>query len=446
MSDLLSLLSLGSAGMTAQNTGVSVATNNVANANTDGYSRQRVDLEALRASPLIGGVRSGRPTRMSDELLSGRIRMSAGSLAMSKAFSAALNEVESSLAGTPTVHEQLGMVFSRFGAAAAAPTDPSTRQSVITSIRDLVAGINRRANEFETLRDETNQRIADNAEQASAIAARLGQTNRDIQRTNDPVLRDERDRLATQLSTLVGGSARIDSDGQMRFVLDGGGVLVDGAKAAKLATTTNATTGNLDVSIVDGTASRNVTKEIGGGSIGADLSVRDHTLAKSAKDLDQLAYDVANKMNTAHSAGAGLDGVSGRPMFTAPTGVTGAAKNLEIDPALDADPTILATGTLGSGPGSNGGALALFALSGSGLTESALSLVNDVATQHADANASVTREGLVGEHLAGLRDSLSGVDIQEELTNLSKFEHASSAMTKFISTIDGLLGDLIDRI
>lgn len=69
-----------------------------------------------------------------------------------------------------------------------------------------------------------------------------------------------------------------------------------------------------------------------------------------------------------------------------------------------------------------------------------------IGSQAAEASASVTRDELVGEHLAGLRDSLAGVDIQEELTNLARFEHASSAMTRFVSTIDNLLGDLIDRL
>ena len=64
--------------------------------------------------------------------------------------------------------------------------------------------------------------------------------------------------------------------------------------------------------------------------------------------------------------------------------------------------------------------------------------------------ASTTRNqstvGEVAEHLAGLRDSLAGVDTQEELTNLARFEHASTAMAKFVSTIDGMLGSLIDRL
>jgi flagellar hook-associated protein 1 len=90
MSDLMSLLHLGAAGLAAQNAGVSIATNNVANVNTRGYSRQRVDLESLLGAPLVGGVRSGDPQRMADRLLAGRMHTAAGSLAMSQAFADAL--------------------------------------------------------------------------------------------------------------------------------------------------------------------------------------------------------------------------------------------------------------------------------------------------------------------------------------------------------------------
>lgn len=84
--------------------------------------------------------------------------------------------------------------------------------------------------------------------------------------------------------------------------------------------------------------------------------------------------------------------------------------------------------------------------SGSPLADRAIDLVSAIGSRAASAQSAVTRDSLVAEHLAGLRDSLAGVDIQEELANLARFEHASSAMTKFVSTIDSMLGDLIDRL
>jgi flagellar hook-associated protein 1 FlgK len=455
MSDLLSLLSLGSAAIAAQNTGVAVATNNVANANTEGYSRQRADFESLEAAPLVGGVRSGSPDRFQSNLLSGQIQTAAGSLAMSQAFADALAELESGLAsGGSTIDEQVGALFSRISQASAAPTDSASRDAVVAAARDLVAGIQRRASDVAAARREADARIRDGATSATSLAKQLAAANTAVAKSSDPAARDHRDLIAKQLGNLVGGQARVDRDGQMRFVLDGGAVLVDGGRAATLAATPDATTGLARIEVVDGGSRRDVTGAIGGGSLGANLRFRDQTVAQVATQLDQVAFDVTTSMNAVHSANADLDGGTGRPMFTPVAQVAGAASAMAVDPALSADSTLLALGAPGAGPGDNRGALALFALGSqkvaSGgtrtLGDSALDIVSGVALARADAKASATRDGIVSEHLAGLRDSLAGVDTQEELTNLARFEHASSAMAKFVSTIDGMLGSLIERL
>ncbi len=454
MSDLLSLLSLGSAGIAAQNTGVAVASNNVANANTAGYSRQRVDLEALVGVPLVGGVRSGAPDRYQDALLGGRIRVADGALAMSQTSAAVLADLEQRIAGGgTTTSEQLAAMFASFGQAAASPTDMISRQDVVDRIQHAVHDIRRRSAELEAAHLELDLSIRQHAPRATELAQRLGETNTAIAKTNDPVLRDERDRIAQELSKLVGGNARIDADGQMRFVLDGGAVLVDGGRAARLETTPDPTTGTSQLAVVDGNSRRDVTSAIGSGRIGASLQIRDGLLASSRASLDQLAFDLASGMNTVHAANAGLDGVTGRALFTPLGGVAGAAAALELDPAIEADPSLLALAAPGQGPGSNAGALALFQLAnqavatgGKTLGNAALDLVGAVGSAAARATSDAKRDALVSDHLAGLRDSLAGVDIQEELTNLTRFEHASSAMTRFVSTIDQLLGDLIDRL
>jgi flagellar hook-associated protein 1 FlgK len=455
MSDLLSLLSLGSSALAAQNTGIAVATNNVANVNTPGFSRQRADLESLEAAPLIGGVRSGTPQRLADDMLSGHIQSAAGSLAMSQAFADALSELETGLAGGgATLDEQVGQLFAGFSQASANPTDPASRQAVVSAARNLVAGIQRRAAGVATLRRETDARIRDNAASASALAKQLAAANTAVARSGDPVASDHRDQIAKQLGQLVGGQARVDGDGQMRFVLDGGAVLVDGSHAAALTATPDTTTGVSRLSVVAGGVSRDVTGSIAGGSIGASLKFRDQSVAQASTQLDQLAFDVTSQINTVHTASAGLDGVTGRVMFTPPTQVAGAASTIALDPGLAADPSWLAFAAPLTGPGDNTGALALVALGNaqvaSGgtrtLGDAAIDVVSSVAQSGATARADVTRDSLISEHLAGLRDSLSGVDTHEELTNLARFENASNAMAKFVSTIDGMLGSLIEKL
>jgi flagellar hook-associated protein 1 FlgK len=449
MSDLMSLLSLGSAGLAAQNNGVAVASNNAANANTEGYSRQTL----VYNSVVYGGVTTDAPTRYASALLAGRLRASAGDLAGSTASQAAISDLEDTLTSGTGVDTQLASLFSKISQATASPTDSALRDSVVQATRDLSDGINTQASQIADARHTADQRVGDNTAQASQLAQQLADANKLVAKTNDPAAQDHRDLIAKQLSGLVGGSARIDPDGNMRFVLDGGAVLVDGPHASQLQATTDPTTGYNTLQVVDGNNKRDVTAQVGG-SIGADITFRDTTAKAAADKLDQLAFDTATAFNTQHSANQALDGTTGNQMFVAPTGVAGAAAALKIDPTLDANSSKLALASAGAAVGDNTGGLALFALAtaknASGgtqtLTDAALTVVSDLGVAGAGAKADAARDQVVSDHLDGLRDSISGVDTQEELTNLARFQNASAAMTKFVSTIDDMLTNIIDKL
>lgn len=453
MSDLMSLLSMGSSGIAAQNSGIAVATNNVANANTEGYSRQSVTLESVIGPPLQGGVRAGDTARYASSLLAARIRTASGSLSSSTASQAAISDLENTLTSGTTIDTRFANLFSQIAKASATPTDTVARDAVVQATRDLTTAINTQAADIADAQHAADLRVSDNVPQASQLAQQLADANKLVAKTNDPTAQDKRDLLAKQLSDLVGGSARIDKDGHMRFVLDNGAVLVDGVHAATMTSTLDATTGFQKVTVVDGPNSRDVTGSLGG-KIGADLTFRDTTAQTAADALDRLAYDTATAFNGTHATNAALDGTTGHSMFVPPFVVKGAARTLKVDTNLDADSKNLALAGPGTAPGDNTGGQALFALAtanvgGGGtqtLTDAANGIIAKIGIAGAGAKSDVDRDTLVSDNLAGLRDSLSGVDTQEELTNLARFEHASSAMTKFVSTIDDLLSNLIQQL
>ncbi|HEY4243356.1 MAG TPA: flagellar hook-associated protein FlgK [Kofleriaceae bacterium] len=443
---------MGSQAIAAQNSGVAVATNNVANVNTQGYSRERVDLDALVGPPTEGGVKSGTPTRVASDLLSTRIRASAGSLAASQTTSDGLADVEAQLASGPSIGDQLGAVFAKLSQVSAAPTDPTGRDAAVAALGSLASTIRGQASTIAGATTDADKQVATIVGQANTIATQLAAANKAAQ-SGDPTAADQRDQLATQLSQLVGGSARIDADGQMRFVLDGGAVLVDGTQAAQLGATPDATTGHTNVTFGSGASARDITSELGGGQLGGTLATRSQ-LVGLAGQYDQYAYDLANGFNAASSANAGLDGVTGRNTFTPPPTVAGAALSLAVDPALAADSSKLATAAAGAGPGDNTGALALGALASSKvasgntstLGDAGIGLLASLGSAAAGAKSNATADAAVDSHLGDLRDSLSGVDVTEEQANLAKFTSASQALTKFVSTINDLLSTFIENI
>ncbi len=456
MSDLLRLLDLGAGSIAASNAGIAAAGNNTANVNTEGYSRQRIDMRSQLAAPLVGGVLAQGPMRMEDALLAGRMRTSAGAQSMSEAFAEALMSLEQVLASSGSdVPAAMTEMFSRIGDAAASPMSKPAREAAIDAARQLAVAVRRQAATLETARREADARVRDQTREASALAAQIAGANKALAQNADPVMMDRRDLAAQKLADLVGGAARVDPDGHMRFVLSGGAVLVDGVRAASLEATSDATLGNFArIEVVDGQSRRNVTGDLDGGRLAGELRFRDETAVGLLADTDQLAYDVATSTNAVHAANAALDGSTGRNFFTAPAAVSGAAAALEVDPSIAANADLLALGTPGEGPGSNGGGLALLGVrdapvAGGGTTTLSEQGIRVMAgLGRSTATASVERELYTAQRdtLAGFRDSMAGVSVQEELVRLSQFQHASEASARFIGTVDQLLGRLIESI
>lgn len=457
MSSLFSLLDLGAAALQAQNAGVAVASNNVANASTEGYSRQRLDLQSRLGAPLVGGVDVGGVDRLSSSLLAGRIRTNISSVSVADAFTGALLDFQ---VGMNAPGGELGSLVSGFFASisevAASPSDQNLRGAAVAAARDLAIGLRQKAAAAEQARAEANQRIRDHLQEANRLMQEIANANKAIANGDDPALQDRRDLAAGQLAELVGGSARIDPDGQMRITLTGGEVLVDGARAARFQPSPDAALGGVDrIEVVDGSHRRDVTMNVDGGRIGGELRARDQSIPATMAQLDQLAFDIATNVNSIHAANAGLDGQTGRNLFAPPpAGVTGAAAAMQVDPVVDADPNLFAAAAPGAGPGDNQGALALMGLRDQPLasggtrtfTDAGIDVVADVGFQAASAAAERDFFAIQSEHLAGLRDSLSGVSLQEEMTNLSQFQHAAEAQVKFLGTIDELLGSIIEGL
>jgi flagellar hook-associated protein 1 FlgK len=457
MSSLFGLLNLGASALQAQNAGVAVTSNNVANASTPGYSRQRIDLESLIGMPLVGGVRAAGVDRLSDSLLAGRTRANTGSLGVADAFSSAMLDIE---AGMTTPGNDLGTLvagfFSGMSQVSSSPTDQNVRGAAVQSARDLAVGIQRHSADLTAARGDANQRIREDLQQANQLTLEIARANQAIARTDDPVMRDQREQAADKLAGLVGGTARIDPDGQMRVTLAGGETLVDGAHAAQFETTPDPALGNMDrIEVVDGSHRRDMTSGLDGGRVAGDLRVRDHAAPEALQKLDQLAFDISTRVNEVHRQYAGVEGDTDLNLFTPPhDDILGSAADMDVNPDILRDASLLATAALGAGPGDNQGARALLDLRDQRLADggqrtfvdAGIQIVADIGRSAADAGVDRDFFKAQGDHLAGLRDSVSGVSLEEEMSNLSQFQHAAEAQVKFLSTVDDLLGTIIQGL
>jgi flagellar hook-associated protein 1 FlgK len=452
MAGLIGLLDMGAGAFSAQQSGIAVAGRNVANVTTEGYSRERVDLSSLPGVPIVGGVRSGDPHRLASGLIASRERSASGAEGRMANLSMALLDLESRVTGSDNVAARIGDFFASWSQLSASPTDEVVRADVVGTAREIARSFQAGAAAISGSRSDADARITSLAQEASALASQIARANEKLQVSADPVLADQRDEAAKQLSALTGGEARIDPDGHMRFVVGGGVVLVDGDRASKLVTAPDSNyDGFVRLDVVDGTHVQDVTQMVDGGRIGGELTFRDRDGAQAAQRLDQLAFDFASSVNTVHSSNAALDGSSGHDLFVAPGQVDGAAAAMAVDATVDSDPTMLAAADLGAPQGDNVGALELLdlrdqLLAGGGTRSFGDESVNLLSSIGSAAAAAQDLHGLELQRLDlanGLRDGLSGVSIEEEMTKLAQFRTAAEAATRFISTVDEVLQDLL---
>ncbi|RMH40725.1 MAG: flagellar hook-associated protein FlgK [Deltaproteobacteria bacterium] len=452
MSSLLRMLDLGSAALLAQQSGTAVASRNVANVNTEGYVRESIDLQSELAAPLVGGVRAGDPRRAQTELLAARERDRGGELGSARAYALAMGGLEDALtSANDDLSTRLAELFAAFSRLSAAPMDEAVRGDVVAAASEVARSFRSAAADITAAQDDADARIEQIAARASELAADIAAANRALATSADPVIADRRELAARKLAELVGGAARIDPDGQMRFVVAGGVVVVDGDRAATFDTSPDpGLGGRRKIEVVDGVHRDDVTARLDGGVLAGEVKFRDVTAASALARLDALAADVASNVNAVHSANAGLDGVTGRNLFTAAT----SAAALDLDPAVAVDPRLVAAAAPGAGPGDSQGALALIDLRdqklAAGATRSfvdeSISLVADIGRDTATARSAMDFAAARLDALAALRDSVAGVSLEEEMTRLSQFARASEAAARVVGTVDDLLATLIDTL
>ncbi|MEM6990441.1 MAG: flagellar hook-associated protein FlgK [Myxococcota bacterium] len=450
MTGLLGLLDMGAAAFNAHTVGVSVVGNNVANVATEGYSRQSI---ILNADALIGGVRADGVLRAESHLLSGRERDAAGSLGYSQSTSAALLDLDGQLTvGDTNIVDALATFFGDLVDLSSAPLEPTLRQQVLTGaqgLTDAFRSASSATNEAIALADG---RVAGLADEATQLAAQVAAANRSLAGGFDPTISDQRDLAAHKLAELIGGEARIDPDGNMRFVTGGGVVVVDGRRSAAIEAVPDPALGGLmRVDVVDGTHREDVTTRLDGGQIAGEVAFRDTTAAQTLRRLDTLAFDFASAINGVHQASAAPDGTTGLSLFTVSATADGAAGSLAVDATLTGDPSLLASTAVGSGAGDTTGLLAMLdlreqPLAGGGqrtFVEEAIGSLASVGTQAQQAQGAHSLEVARADIMASMRDSLSGVSLEEEMIRLSQLQRSAEAASTFVSTVDEMLAQLI---
>lgn len=455
MASLFGLLGIVQTGASAQQGAVAVVGQNVAGASTAGYVRRTAVLQE-RA---IGGVELQSVSRAFDRFAFGAAVAERGKLGSATARSESLGDLQSrlSLGSAGTLADRMQAVFDAFNALTARPDDTSLRGDLLAKAEAFAQSTSDSARTVQTYRADVLQQTQDTVSAANQQLTRVAVLNKEIAKAvaagEDALpLRDERDSLVRGLGESLGARAIEDKQGNYTvFAL--GTALVDGDQASQLSASVDATNRTtLSLTRPSG-ATVDVRSAVREGTLGGLVEARDTDAVALETSLDQFAYDFATKMNTLHASGFGLDAVSGRNLYATTATATGAASALSLDASMVGHPErIAAASSASSLPGGGDLALALGAvadssLAGGGKPVDRLSaLLGDVGVRKVKADDErAVREDTVAQTEA-LETRGSGVSIDEEMVDLTRYQRAYEASVRMLRTVDELLDGLIRSV
>jgi len=455
---LYDIFYIGQQGLRASQYGVRTASENVSNVNTPGYHRRET---VLRASGLtsrgrlrIGhGVEIETTQRILDNTLNRRVRDAASKSASSGARSnilARANITFGDLLGGG-VSTNLDDFFASLDFLASNPQDMTARTNVVGAAQRLSESVNDYGNEIRALQREIDPQVDAEVDEANRLAIEIADLNNKISRSVNPSndLLDRREQLVDQLAQTVGITVIPRDDGAWDVALEGGYTLI--AKDRVQPLRTSAVDGRLQVEGRDGGGPRDLTSVIRGGELGGLLEARDEDLQATLEAVNRFVYDLVNEINARHAGGFGLDGVSGRNLFEAPSSVDGAAANLAVETDIVSDPGRLAAASDPARvPGGNGNALSLASLrldafmGGQNPADALRGVLQEFGDRAFSANASAESQSTAFAQLQDMRASLSGVSIDEEMTSLMQYQQSYSAAATIIRTADELTQEIIN--
>lgn len=455
MSNFVSLNTALTALRTAQ-TGMNVTSHNIANANTTGYTRQRVNVSpgpsfSSPDGPIGSGVEVTDITRIRDTFLDMRLHASNASLGSLEVKTELLGRAEA-LLGEPDngVSKELNELWASFDELALRPEDNSVRISVLTTLETLAARVRTVASSLGALGADAQVQLQNTVAKVNDHAQQLADLNREImsvQGAGDSVpndLMDRRDLLVDELSRSIGARATLEDNGTARVTVNGY-TLVSGQRAATL-------TLEADNSI---TLSTGGSVQAGGRVAGyqAFLDPATGLLAGVQGDLDDFVSELVTQVNLQHAAGTDLDGLPATvppaaPLLTMP----GTAGSLTVGIT---DPRKLAAGG-GGGILDGTNALALAALRtgppaasppGTPVLEQVLrSVVTDLGATVASLGRQTAAEQGLNNAAAGARRDHNAVSLDEEMVSLMTYQRAYEAAARVATAADQALDTIVNRL
>ncbi|MDR3588410.1 MAG: flagellar hook-associated protein FlgK [Negativicutes bacterium] len=496
MSSTFGTYNIAYSGMYVNQAGLATVTNNLANVSTTGASRVRVsatdtDVVQSGTSSVGTGTSIASITRARDQFLDGTYRtenadasyynIKNGNLSymqelLSEFDASGTSSTTDSSSSSDGVQSLLENFYNSWEELSKDPTSESCRESVVETADSLISGLQEIDSQLQQLQSDAVTGVKDGVDSLNDLAGQVADLNAQITKAESggeeaTYLRDQRDELLDQMSSLADISVVQQTDGTLQVYL-GGTTLVDGNTADKLTVSGDGSTSSpLTVKWAD----TGTEAEIDSGSIAAYMEDADQagytTLAASAlpydftagstssitnlrQALNDLVTTLATDVNSLHASGYGEDGTTtGLAFFTAadssqPLSIT----NIEVNPTLVSDVDLIAAaGTTSSGD--NTVAEDIYNLSTSdnyeynGLSMDSndfyASVISWIGTAGDNAQSNYDTQTALVDQVNTTRQAVCSISTDEEMSNMIRYQQAYNASAKVMTTIDTMISSLL---
>ncbi len=462
-------LYIGLSGILAQSQGLDVVSQNVANADTPGYTRETTNMTAVvqPGSAIGSGVAVSSISQVTDNFLQTQAYSASADASSSTSYLATLNSAQTNFQEPSPVgiNEQLSALWNSFDQVANHPDQSAGRQQLVGIAQQLTTTLNSDSQGLTNVYNSTTSAVSETVtslnQQLATVATLNGQITSVLGQNGANTLIDQRNQILNSISNEIGARITNNPDGSVT-VLSGGVTLVTGTTAETLSV--HAPTappipapGGAVASIVSN--STGTTLPITTGSLGGQLQALNGPLPSYATSLDAFANSFATQVNNILTNGYVYQPYNPTPPPTPPpnglplflssaTGQPITAANITINSQILSNPFNIAAAQNYNQPldGTNAQAVAALGSLPNPPDAQYTAIVSqvglDVSTSQANANAQTTRAQSATASLA----SVSGVNTNQEMVNMLAYQQAYQASAKVISTISTAVQSLLAAI
>lgn len=458
-------------GVLAHQNALDVTGHNISNISTEGYTRQRAEmvtspawsnssaLSATTPGQMGTGVEVLRLERLRDQYIDSNVRQQFGRQGDAQTLVEQLAQVEAAFQepGDNGLKALMNNFWSTMDAVASNPQSMSARQAFAEASNALADGFNQVSNDLSAVATQSDLRLNQTVTDVNAISQRIAQINAEVKNALDHGhqpndLLDERDRLMDDLSKKINYTWTENGTTGEVTITFGTTIpilLVDPAAAGGFNAIARS---DLDTAFGNG--------DLTSGQAFADESLWDPAtgiIPGYIAQLDTLVSDFVAGVNAAHGAGTDLTGAAGGNVFD-PLGVTAATIQLDPGNDISVSPTLIAASSSAPGPAEpgNGGNFismldtvrnaARVALGGQSWEGFYTSTITAIGARTDTANRDMANADVLVDMAMSRRDQVSGVSMDEEMSNMLRFQHAYNASARVMTTMDEAIDTIINRM